>query len=253
MRVLFQRYLPQPIKQFIRRFRHSVVSAKPDEVERAEQTFYISYLRSGMVAFDVGANIGELSLLFSRFVGMSGKVHAFEPCMRTFDRLRSVIEASGRGNIVLNHVALADCEGMLQLKVYDDQYSGWNTLANRPLKNYNIDVKPISIEAVQAMTIDTYCKQHAISYIDLLKIDVEGAEYQVLLGAEGMLCHKAIGCCIFEFGQTTFDMGNHPSAIRKLLVKYGYRLRNVVESDPLFPGGSKAATAQFSMLVATPQ
>ena len=49
------------------------------EVERAERIFYLEYLREGMTVFDVGANVGELTLLFSRFVGASGSVHAFEP------------------------------------------------------------------------------------------------------------------------------------------------------------------------------
>lgn len=43
--------------------------ASPIEVERAEQTFYINYLRPDMVVFDVGANVGELTFLFSRFIG----------------------------------------------------------------------------------------------------------------------------------------------------------------------------------------
>ena len=49
------------------------------DAERAEYTFYISYLRSGMVVFDVGANVGELTTLFSHFVTPAGSVHAFEP------------------------------------------------------------------------------------------------------------------------------------------------------------------------------
>ena len=48
---------------------HKQPSASPLEVERAELTFYINYLRPGMVVFDVGANVGELTLLFSRLIG----------------------------------------------------------------------------------------------------------------------------------------------------------------------------------------
>lgn len=48
-------------------------------------------------------------------------------------------------------------------------------------------------------------------------------------------------------------MGNHPKVIHQLLIRHGYRLRNVVKGDPLFPGGKQAATAQFSMIVATPR
>lgn len=109
------------------------------------------------------------------------------------------IEASGRKNIVLNHAALADREGMLQLKVYDNQSSGWSTLADRPLENYGIDIKSIAVEEVQAMTIDAYCQQRRVSHIDLLKIDVEGAEFKVLLSVQELLHQRRICCCIFEF------------------------------------------------------
>lgn len=80
MRAFLQKITPQSLKRFVYRFKHPIISAKPDDVERAEQSFYLSYLRENMVTFDVGANIGELSLLFSRFIGVSGEVHAFEPC-----------------------------------------------------------------------------------------------------------------------------------------------------------------------------
>ena len=51
-----------------------------------------------MIAFDVGANIGELSLLFSRFVGNLGQVHAFEPSKAVFSRLEDIIRLSNKKN-----------------------------------------------------------------------------------------------------------------------------------------------------------
>ena len=54
--------------------------ASPMEVERAEWIFYLEYLRDGMTIFDAGANVGELTLLFSRSNVTGGSVQAFEPC-----------------------------------------------------------------------------------------------------------------------------------------------------------------------------
>lgn len=228
-------------------------SSSPFDVERAEQTFYINHLREGMIVFDVGAHVGELTLLFSRFVGQHGQVHAFEASGETFERLQIVCEATNRQNIVLNHVAIMDKEATVKLHVYDREHSSWNSLAERPLREYGIDIDPVGIEEVRAITIDAYCEQNGIAQIDLLKIDVEGAEYQVLLGAQRMLQDKRIRYCVFEFGQTTFDMGNNPDEMGAYLKRFGYQLQNVVKGDPVFPGRANAKTARFSVHVARPK
>lgn len=221
------------------------------EVERAEQLFYLSYLRAGMTVFDVGANVGELTLLFSRFVG-DGRVHAFEASSKVFERLSMLCRAAARPNIALHHLALAEMEGTVRLHIYDDDYLCWNSRALRPLENYGINVRPVATEDVTATTLDMFCETNRIPFIDLLKIDVEGAEFQVLLGARRMLQSKRIRCLTFEFGQTTFDMGNHPDDIERFLHDVGYKLRNVVTGDPVFPGRADVQSAQYSMHVATP-
>jgi FkbM family methyltransferase len=221
------------------------------EVERAELKFYLGYLREGMTVFDAGANVGELTLLFSKFVG-EGRVHAFEASADAFARLNSVCHAAGRCNVVLNHLALSDREGTARLHVYGGKHLSWSSLAARPLENYGIDAKPLATETVAATTVDGYCEQHGVARIDLLKIDVEGAEYQVLLGARRMLRQKLVGCVAFEFGQTTFDMGNDPGEIESYVKAMGYTLRNVVPGDPVFPGRAGVQSACYSMHIATP-
>lgn len=240
------------IRKVARRLLKGKRSANSLKVERAEQKFYIDYLNEGMTVFDVGANVGEVTLLLSRFVGEKGRVHAFEASSAVFGRLSQICELSGRSNITINNMAVADKDGVLKLHVYDREYSGWNSLADRPLANYGIDVKSTGTEDVRATTIDSYCREHGIDRIDLLKVDVEGAEYQVMLGAKEMFRQRKIGCCVFEFGQTTFDMGNTPEQLRDFLKSMNYRISNVVAGDPLFPGGSGAESARFSIHVATP-
>lgn len=229
------------------------LGTSPEEVERSEQAFYRSYLQEGMTVFDVGANIGDVSILFARLVSSQGQVHAFEATSKTFKQLQMAVVNSGHTNITINHIAVADREAVLDLHVYPEKQSGWNTLAVRPLQNYGIDVKPTHIEPVQAITIDEYCRLRNIAQIDLLKIDVEGAEYQVLRGAEQMLREGKVGCCIFEFGQTTFDMGNDPSEIHRFLKSCGLHVQNIVRRDPIFPGGKRVETARFSLMVAAPR
>jgi len=222
------------------------------EVERAERIFYLETLREGMTVFDVGANVGELTLLFSRLVGAAGVVHAFEPCAQTFERLETVCRATSLRNVRLNRLALAEDEEPVSLNVYDEDHMSWNTRAARPLESYGIDVKPVAVEQSQATTLDLYCERNGVARVDLLKIDVEGAEFQVMVGARRMLREKRVRCLTFEFGQTTFDMGNSPDLIESYLRGAGYDLRNLVSGDPVFPGRGSAQTACYSMHVATP-
>ncbi len=236
----------------IKRFLRPPESADFARVERAERIFYLEYLREGMIVFDAGANVGELTVLFSRFVGDAGKVHAFEASGQTFKRLATVCEAMNARNVVLNNLALSDTNGSIKLHVYDEQLSSFNSAAARPLKNYGLDFEPVGIEETRATTVDDYCEQQKIERIDLLKIDVEGAEFQVLQGARRMLAAKRINCLTFEFGQTTFDMHNDPAEIENYLIQMNYKIRNIVAGDPIFPGRASVATARYAMHAATP-
>jgi len=235
-----------------RRFSATPEPAAFAEVERAERIFYLEYLCEGMTVFDVGANVGELTLLFSRFVGDDGVVHAFEAAAAVHKKLELVCGATAKRNVVLNHLALSNKNGSIRLHVYEDALSSFNSQAARPLKNYGLDFEPIGIEETPATTVDDYCEKNKIEQIDLLKIDVEGAELQVLHGARRMLKSKRIRCLTFEFGQTTFDMGNNPEKIEVFLKEMNYKIRNLVKGDPIFPGRESVEAARYSMHVATP-
>jgi len=228
-------------------------AASFEEVERAERIFYLEYLRAGMTVFDVGANVGDLTTLFSRFVGRAGRVHAFEPTGEGFERLSAVCRAASLDNVVANRLALAEREGTVRLHVYGGQHLSWTTRAARPLEEYGISVRPAATEEVPATTAELYCERHQIGQIDLLKIDVEGAELQVMHGAERLLREGRVRCLTFEFGQTTFDMGNSPEAIEDFLEGVGYEVRNLVTGDPVFPGREGARAALYSMHLAAPK
>ena len=88
----------------------------------------------------------------------------------------------------MNHLALAEREGIHKLFVYDDEHSSWNSLADRPLQKYGIAVKPVGTEEVTATTIDAYCEKTGVSHIDLLKIDVEGGSTKCCWGHAA--CYK---------------------------------------------------------------
>jgi len=154
------------------------------------------------IIFDVGANRGQfLSLVLSTF-GKTGNflVHAFEPSKFTFDILsRDFQRFEG---IQLNNFALGQEKGTLTL-YYPFEGTGYASLTQRNMSHLNLEFG-MSEDCV-VDTIDTYCERMRIPTINLLKIDVEGHEFEVLCGAKGLFESGKIDFCTFEFGSACID------------------------------------------------
>jgi hypothetical protein len=97
-----------------------------------------------------------------------------------------------------------------------------------------------------------YCSENSIKQIDLLKIDVEGAELNVLKGSEKMFKEKKIKICVFEFGQTIFDMGHTIEDFKTFFKKHDYKIHNVSVGQNIFAIDNNSKLACFSVLTAIP-
>jgi len=222
-------------------------------VEKQEQIFYINNINRGDTIFDVGANVGEFTLLFSRFADMNGHVHSFEPTPATFEKLSAIIKNANKTNVKINNLAVSNESGFINFNLYEEEFAALNTMANRPLENYGVNVIPPKAIKIPCTNIDDYCIENSINVIDLLKIDVEGAELNVLNGAKKMFADKKIKICAFEFGQTIFDMGNTVKQYKDFFEKYGYQVKNIAKEQNVFPIDEKTGWGCFSVLYAKPK
>ena len=138
-------------------------------------------VREGMTIVDAGVNKGYFSLLFARLMGDRGRVLSFEPDPANCLWFRRSIEANGYRCIKLYQCALSDGEG--EATFYPGKKSGWGSLFFSPRKAAP-DKRPIT---VRTRRLDDILREEGIDDIDLIKIDVEGADLLVLRGAEDIL------------------------------------------------------------------
>ena len=151
--------------------------------EPNELAFLHEVLGQGMVFIDAGANDGIYSLFASRRVGPQGQVWAFEPSSREFDRFQQNLDLNQLENVRPFQVALADQNGQEDLAVAGYEHEGQNTLGTFVHQG----VEPKRTERVVVRTLDDLVGEEGLSRIDVIKLDVEGAEKRVLDGARNSL------------------------------------------------------------------
>lgn len=169
--------------------------------ELAEVRLCERLLRPGDVAVDVGANIGLYTLLFSSLVGAEGHVHSFEPAPENFTRLQVNLLLNDALNVSLSQAAVYSRPGTVSLNLFGPGLGAWHTLGRPELPNpyeRGKTVTPTTSVDVEAVTLDAYCAALGISEIALLKVDVEGAEPEVLEGAVDLLSGGAVKAILFE-------------------------------------------------------
>jgi len=151
--------------------------------EPNEFAFLDRVLKPGMVFVDVGANDGYFTLFAAQRVGPLGKVLAIEPSTRERLNLERNIERNRLRNVTVLPVALgADC-GTAELHLAQSSHAGHNTLG----RFANDGVKAEGTERVNLRTLDSLAGDGPLDRIDVMKIDVEGAEASVIAGARDVL------------------------------------------------------------------
>ena len=158
--------------------------------ETAVQQAVASILRPGMRFWDVGAHIGFFTLLGSRFVGDSGQVHSFEPMPRNRQRLAASIGMNDLENITVHDVALSATGGEAVLHAHKSS-TMWTLMRERGEEQGL---------CVRCCTLDELARSVAPPH--LIKVDVEGAEVDVLRGGLGLLS-SARPRLIIEFSDDT--------------------------------------------------
>jgi FkbM family methyltransferase len=181
--------------------------------------FVWGWLRAGLTVLDVGAHIGQYTLLASGLVGPAGRVIAFEP--------HPVL-----GRVLRRNVGRAGCQNVTVLPVALDRAPGLGTLVLHPPDNFGgSSLRPDGASAhharatVEVTTLDEALDRLGRPPVDLVKIDVEGAELGVIDGARGTLAANPGVVLIVEFRRANpLRFGHTVEDLEARLRELGFQL-----------------------------
>ena len=183
--------------------------------EPAATQYMQQTLKPGMVAVDVGANIGYFSLLMAHLVGRQGRVHAFEPYPRYVDRMCASLAANDFEQIELHQVALSNRWGTQTLykALASARMCRWSH--SDPAFN-----KVHDTVTVACMPFDDYARE-GLDRLDLIKIDVDGHEMKVLQGARGSIERYKPAVLIELYEEALRDAGSSVDEVLEFFDKRG--------------------------------
>ena len=184
--------------------------------EAEEKEFFKARLRTGMTVVDIGANIGDYTLVASRGVGDSGMVYAFEPDPVSYSLLERNIRLNNCENVVPYNLAITDSVGERTLYL-DSEDSGRQSLSAANVREVAECVRS------RTETLDHFFENLATKP-DFIKIDAQGAEGLILQGAQNLLRKQDLQVIMEFWPRALRNFGVDPMELLRMLESNKFKL-----------------------------
>ena len=186
--------------------------------EWEDQEWIKSFLKPGMVFYDIGANIGFYTFIAAKAVGPTGKVYSLEPAIKTFNQLKENIKVnpSLADRISAFQVAASNKSEEQEIYVSTGDLAAWNSLV-KPEGSSGFEP-----EKIQTKKLTELVNENNWAAPNLIKIDVEGWESFVIDGAKEIIeTYKPV--ILIEFTKEhLMRTGTTYSIIKNKLIDLGY-------------------------------
>ncbi|MDX2193725.1 MAG: FkbM family methyltransferase [Gemmatimonadales bacterium] len=190
--------------------------------ERAESARFLALVAPGMTVLDVGANIGWYTMLAARAVGPAGRVIAVEPDPDCCDRIRRAAAANGHAHVTVVQAAASDRAGRATFHLDAESWGHSLGAANVGRPAGTLEVETRTLDAIAA-------ELPPPGRVDVLKVDVQGAEGMALAGAAALLRRDRPALLMeLEPGRLR-AMGTDPLSLLESLEALGYRIGTITE------------------------
>ena len=180
--------------------------------EISETRLVQAFLAPGMTFVDIGANIGYYTLVAARIVGETGLVHCFEPNQPMHLRLERNVQRNGLGNVVVHAEAVAQFSGQVEFFA-----STWD--ANQGISSLLPGSGRERVQRVPSVSYDDFVDGLGGRRVDLVKMDIEGAELLAIEGGRRALGRADAPGLIFE--------ADDPTQVGAVLRALGYKIRRL--------------------------
>ena len=204
--------------------------------DRAERAALRRLITPGMTVYDIGANIGIYTQFLAKLVGVSGRVVAFEPEHRNVERLRTATHQYHQVEVL--HAAVSDRSGILKLYVAED--------LNVDHRSYPCEGSRSFVE-INAIALDDFAVDRGT--VDVIKMDIQGAELAALRGARRMLSQNSPALLLEYWPYGLRSAGEDPRLLIEELETHGYNVRTI-DDLPVPAGISDANPDVYLNLVA---
>jgi FkbM family methyltransferase len=175
-----------------------------------------SLLSPGDTFVDIGANEGYFSVIAARLVGPQGRVIAVEPQTRLSPVLQRNFELNGCTQATLIKAVISDQVGTAELFLTPDVNSGASGLTAHT--RYALETQPVATTTLAALF-----RSCGISGRTIVKMDVEGAEHEAILGSPRIFQEGRIDALVLEHhGSMIAGRGLDPEAVPQFLAGCGY-------------------------------
>lgn len=185
---------------------------------------FASELREGDVVLDVGANIGQFAVVAGAKVGQHGKVFAIEAGSTAFSILNKNIEENQFTHVKSLHLAAWDSETTLYLGGVREDMLGWGKVQQQA---------DAQTEAVPARRLDVVLSELGCTNVNVIKIDIEGAELKALQGMEGLFKTKPPRIVYCEVANNHDSYGGSAQDLVRFFTDRGYRGLLLEDAGPV--------------------
>ena len=232
------------------------------EYEPATARVFKSLLRPGATFLDVGANAGYFSLLASRCVGPTGRVWAFEPVPVTREELSKNVRLNGFQNVRIFEQAISNTPGTASFSVGPTDHRGTSSLRELTDGSATLTVETARLDDLLQHEPDASAKESGAvaceagseerQKVDLIKIDIEGAEYLALQGMTECLKRDRPDLVIEVTDQFLRVMGHSAEELCWMLADLGYHMYRIEHTSLVaFEPGQAAGYGQYNALFTT--
>jgi FkbM family methyltransferase len=180
------------------------------------------YLSPGSTFLDLGANEGFFAVIASKLVGPTGRVVAVEPQSRL-------------GSVILKNLALNECANCTIVQAATSDFSGEITIHLAPTTNtgstsvFHFTKYPVEKEIVRSLTLTDLLNELGIDKFDFVKVDIEGAEYNVFMAAKDVLLSGRLARIELEFHSDILrNQGYVEEDLHKHMQECGYVLESEI-------------------------